>query len=433
MKIAFVVGYFPVLSETFIVNQIIGLIDRGHDVDIYAYQPGNTSQLHPDIIKYQLLGRTKFQPSIPQNFFWRLLKAVKLIIANFHKSPLVLLRSLNVFKYGRWAASLRLLYSVIPLLNTETYDIIHCQFGTLAREGMAWRDMGAIKGKLITSFRGYDISWFIHEYGEHIYDELFTKGDFFLANCKYFQTKAIRIGCEPQKIVVHGSGIDCSQFQLKKRLPPEPNGKIYLATTCRLIPKKGTEYSIRAVAKVAKIYPDIEYNIIGDGYLRDELAQLIQDLNVTAQVKLLGWKNQPAIIEVLDQAHIFLAPSITSDDGNQDAPLNTLKEAMAMGLPVISTQHGGIPELVEDGISGFLVPERDVDAIAEKLTYLIKHPEIWSQMGAAGRAYVETHYDMNKLNDELVQIYQQVIANNLPLLQPTLAVAGRLNYEASGS
>ncbi|QIR35475.1 colanic acid biosynthesis glycosyltransferase WcaL [Tolypothrix sp. PCC 7910] len=433
MKIAFVVGYFPVLSETFVVNQIIGLIARGHDVDIYAYQPGNTSQLHPDIIKYQLLARTHFQPTIPQNFFWRLLKAVKLIMTNFQKSPLVLLRSLNFFKYGRWAASLRLLYSVIPLLNTKTYDIIHCQFGTFARQGMAWRDMDAIKGKLITSFRGYDISWFVYEYGEHIYDELFVKGDFFLANCKYFQNKAIQLGCDAKKIVVHGSGIDCSQFHFKKRLPPEPQGKISIATTCRLIPKKGIEYSIRAVAKVAKIYPQIEYNIIGDGYLRADLQQLIQNLNVAEQVKLLGWKNQPAIIEILDQAHIFLATSITTDDGNQDAPLNTLKEAMAMGLPVISTLHGGIPELVEDGISGFLVPEKDVDAITEKLIYLIEHPEIWSQMGEAGRAYVEKNYDINKLNDELVQIYQQVIANNLLLLQPALTVAGRLKYEGSGN
>ncbi|OUL28391.1 colanic acid biosynthesis glycosyltransferase WcaL [Nostoc sp. RF31YmG] len=429
MKIAFVVGYFPVLSETFILNQIIGALDRGHEVDIYAYQPANTLKVHPNVKKYQLLNRTFYQPHVPPNHFSRLLKAIKLLIKNFYKNPLVLLRSLNFFKYGRWAASLRLFYSVIPLLESKSYDIIHCQFGTFAREAMIWRDIGAIKGKLITSFRGYDITWFVHERGEQIYDELFKKGDFFLANCKYFQKKAIQLGCDEQKIVVHGSGIDCSQFQFKLRLPPNANEKIYVTTTCRLIEKKGIEYSIRAVAEVVKTYPSIEYNIIGDGYLQADLQQLIEKLNVATQIKLLGWRNQPEIIEILDKSHIFIAPSVTTHDGNQDAPINTLKEAMAMGLPVISTLHGGIPELVEDGISGFLVPERDVDAIAEKLTYLIKHPEIWSQMGQAGRAYVEAHYDINMLNDELIQIYQRVSSNNLPLLEPALAVTRSLNSQ----
>ena len=119
-------------------------------------------------------------------------------------------------------------------------------------------------------------------------------------------------------------------------------------------------------------------------------------------------KNQQEIIEILDKSQIFVAPSVTASDGNQDAPINVLKEAMAMGLPVVSTYHGGIPELVEDGISGFLVPERDVDALAEKLGYLIEHPEIWPQMGKAGRAYVEKNYDINRLNDRLVEIYQQI-------------------------
>jgi colanic acid/amylovoran biosynthesis glycosyltransferase len=86
---------------------------------------------------------------------------------------------------------------------------------------------------------------------------------------------------------------------------------------------------------------------------------------------------------------------------------------MAMGLPVISTFHGGIPELVEDGVSGFLVPERDADAIAAKLSYLIKYPEAWPGMGRAGRARVEEKYDMNKLNDELVEIYQQLVNSDV--------------------
>jgi colanic acid/amylovoran biosynthesis glycosyltransferase len=410
MRIAFIVGPFPVLSETFILNQITGLLVRGHEVHIYGCKPDDTSKVHPDVEKYQLIGRTYYIPEIPKNYFLRFLKGLAFISTNFYKAPLVLLGSLNIFKYGKRAASMRLLYSVIPLLKSQPYDIIHCQFGMYGVDGMILRDVGAIKGKLITSFRGYDISWYVKACGENVYDKLFVKGDFFLANCEFFRKRAIQLGCDEKKIVVHGSGIDCSRFTYKPRYP-HPDG-IRIVTTGRLVEKKGIEYAIRAVAKVARLHQNIEYNIIGDGYLKEHLQQIISELNLADKVKLLGWKNQKEIIEILDKAHVFIAPSVTAEDGNQDAPVNTLKEAMAMGLPVIGTLHGGIPELVENGISGFLVPERDVDAIAEKVDYFIEHPEVWEQMGKAGRVYVEEHYDINRLNDELVEIYQQVVMSH---------------------
>jgi colanic acid/amylovoran biosynthesis glycosyltransferase len=412
MNIAFIVGQFPVLSETFILNQITGLISRGHKVDIYSYPTDDIDKVHPDVEKYELLKHTYYQPLVPENYLWRLIKGLELVFRHFLKAPLVFMRSLNIFQYGKRSASMRLLYAIVPLLDAEAYDIIHCQFGMYGIDGMIYRDIGAIKGKLITSFRGYDISWYVKECGEQVYNKLFAKGDFFLANCEFFRHRAIKLGCDEKKIVVHGSGIDCSKFTFKTRYP-HPDGKIRIATTGRLVEKKGIEYSIRAIAKLTNIHPNIEYNIIGDGYLKEHLQQLIEELSVTQQVKLLGWKNQKEIIEILDKTHLFIAPSVTAEDGNQDAPVNTLKEAMAMGLPVIGTLHGGIPELVKDGISGFLVPERDIDAISDKFSYFIEHPEIWEQMGLSGRSYVEKHYDINKLNDELVEIYRQVDNENL--------------------
>ena len=172
MKIAFIVGSFPVLSETFILNQITGLLVRGHEVHIYGSKPYETSKVHPDVEKYQLLERTYYIPQIPNNYFLRFLKGLGFIFSNFYKAPLVLLQSFNIFKYGKRAASMRLLYSVIPLLESQPYDIIHCQFGMYGIDGMILRDVGAIKGKLITSFRGYDISWYVKACEEDVYDEV---------------------------------------------------------------------------------------------------------------------------------------------------------------------------------------------------------------------------------------------------------------------
>ncbi|MEA5572772.1 glycosyltransferase [Calothrix sp. UHCC 0171] len=419
MKIAFIVEKFPALTETFILNQAIGLIECGHDVDIYASYRDDTEKVHPDVIKYDLLAHTYYLQKVPEKYFLRVLQAIWLIVKNINKAPLAVVRSLNFFKYGKSAISLRLFYSILAFLDSQPYDIIHCQFGMYGIEGMIFRELGAIQGKLITTFRGYDISWYVQEYGDDVYKELFRKGDLFLTNCNFFRDRAIKIGCKDSKIIVHGSGIDCDKFKFKKRYfnsivkshNQANNSKIQIVTTGRLIEKKGIEYSLLAVIKVLNIYQNVEYKIIGKGYLEEHLQKLIHEFAVGDKVQLLGWKNQQEIIDILDNSHIFIAPSVTSKDGNQDAPVNTLKEAMSMGLAVIGTHHGGIPELVEDGVSGFLVPERDVDAIADKIIYLIENPEICLSMGKAGRSYVEKHYNMHKLNQELVNIYQQVSGN----------------------
>ncbi|MGL4622330.1 glycosyltransferase [Chroococcidiopsis sp.] len=407
LKVAFIVNHFPLLSETFILNQITGLLERGHQVDIYTCTPGDLNKVHPDVEKYCLLERTYYLPEIPQNFLRRSLKAIGLLSINFTKAPAKLLRSLNGFKYGKSATSLRLFYAAIAGADKRAYDIVHCQFGTLSFWGMLFRTINAPQAKLIVSFRGYDISQFIQEHGDRIYDRTFIEADLFLPNCDFFKRRLLKLGCDEKKICVHYSGIDCDRFQYTPRYR-HSNQKICIATIGRLVEKKGIEYSIRAIAKIVKFCPNLEYKIVGCGALQTELEQLIQELDLTNIVHLLGKKDRQEIIEVLQASHIFIAPSITARDGNQDAPVNVLKEAMAIGLPVISTYHGGIPELVEDGVSGFLVPERDAEAIASKLQYLIANPEIWNIIGAAGRERVEKYFNMQNLNDELVYIYQKV-------------------------
>jgi colanic acid/amylovoran biosynthesis glycosyltransferase len=410
MKIAMLVWRFPVVSEPFILNQITGLIDRGHDVDIYPLngKPDKPGKIHPVIEAYKLLDRTYYPPERPENYLGRCLKGLGLVLKNRHRGSLSLLQIPKLFKYNHEVSSLKWLYRAMLFLDRQEYDIIHCQFGTLSAMALLFRDLVILPGKLIVTFRGIDISQHVKEKGDHVYDRLFAQGEFFLANCEFFRQKAIAIGCDPEKIVVHGSGLDCRQFAYKPRYFPA-DGIVRIATTGRLVEKKGIEYCIRAIAQIAPKHANIEFNIIGDGPLKADFEQLIQALNVGDRVKLLGWKQHQEIAEILDNCHLFLAPSVTAVDGNQDAPVNTLKEAMAMGLPVISTIHGGIPELVEDGVSGFLVQERDSNAIAQKLYYLIEHPELWEAMGRAGRQRVEEMYDKEKLNDELVQIYQSLL------------------------
>ena len=412
MKIAFLVGKFPVLSESFILNQIAGLLDRGHEVDIYALDgpADNGSKVHPIVTKYNLIERTYFSPIPPKDKADLTPNNDRFIKQIFQRNPEACQDLIDVAKHGKRAKRFRLLYKAVPFLEGKSYDIIHCQFGSIGLMGLLFRNLGLLKGKLITIFRGSDISKYLEKWGYNVYDRLFAEGDFFLTNCEFFRKRAIKLGCDEDKIVILGSGIDCNKFAFTPRHFPA-DGKVKIATTGRLVEKKGIEYGIRAMAILAETYPNIEYNIIGDGELREHFQKLITELNVGHIVKLVGWKQQEELIEILDNSHILIAPSVTAADGNQDAPVNTLKEAMAMGLPVIGTLHGGIPELIEDGISGLLVPERDSEAIAQKVSYLLEHPEIWTDMGKAGRDRVEEKYDMHRLNEQLVDIYKSVLSS----------------------
>jgi colanic acid/amylovoran biosynthesis glycosyltransferase len=407
MRVAFLVSHFPVLSETFILNQITGLIDRGHDVDIYTSKYCDAAKLHPDVEQYQLLRRTYCLPHEPRHPIARVLKGIGLFAAHVWQHPGAMLDALNVLKYGSMAASFWLVYTAIPLLNREPYDIIHCQFGTMGARGRLMHRLGG-GARLIVTFRGFDISSYLRQQGEQIYAPLFADADFFLTNCDFFKQRLLKLGCDRSKIAVHYSGIDCDRFRFTPRRFPA-DGIVRIACTGRLVEKKGIEYSIRAVAQAAEFYPQIEFQIIGEGELREPLQQLIDHLGIHDRVHLVGEKNQREIIEILDRCHLFIAPSVTAQDGNQDAPINVLKEAMAMGLPVVSTLHGGIPELVEDGVSGFLVPERDADALAARLRELIEHPARWAVMGRAGRDRVEQRFNLNLLNDELVALYQRLL------------------------
>ncbi|MBE9043776.1 glycosyltransferase [Pleurocapsales cyanobacterium LEGE 10410] len=407
LKVAFMVYEFPILSETFILNQIAGLIDRGCEVDIYAERRGNSDKVHPLVKKYHLLERAYYLPELPENLLARLIKGIKIIPKHIKVCPSQLRRSLYPFPLTDLTLSLWLLHTIIPNLDRD-YDIVHCQFGTQGFRGMAFRQVNVPQAKLITTFRGHDISSFVQQKGQDVYQQLFRYGDFFLTNCDFFRNKAISIGCPSDQIEVNRSGLDCDRFTYQPRSLPE-DGEIQIVTTGRLVEKKGIEYVIRAMAKLAPSYPHLRYKIIGEGHLRSYFTDLIQELNLTENVELMGWRNETEIVETLSNTHIFVAPSVTAADGNQDAPINVLKEAMAIGLPVISTYHGGIPELVEDGKSGFLVPERNAEALADKLGYLIEHPELWSDMGKEGREFVLQHYNLERINDDLMNIYRSLI------------------------
>jgi len=409
MKIAFIVNVFPALSETFILNQITGLIDLGHEVDIYSRWTPSKSKVHADVEKYKLCASTYYLNEVPEDKIKRILKALGLLAINFHKSPLTILNSLNIFKYGREALSLYLFYHAVVFLR-KRYDIIHCHFGPNGNFGSILKSIG-IKGKLVVVFHAHELTELLVREGSDIYNGLFLKADLIMPISNHWEKKLIELRCPADKIIVHHMGIDSDLFKFTE-LRNDGLGSINILTVGRLVEKKGVEVGVRAVALMLQKYPElvIRYSIVGDGILRNHLEALVKTLEISNNVRMLGPKTQDEVKKLMSESHIFVLPSITARNGDQEGIPVALMEGMATGLPVISTYHTGIPELVQDGRSGFLVPERDVDALAEKLEYLILHPEIWPEMGRAGRKYVEEHYDIKKLNKKLVKIYEDLLS-----------------------
>jgi len=408
MRVAYFVGGFPVISETFVVNQIAGMAARGCRVDIFATSAGTTTRLPEAVERHKLMERVH-RLDAPRNYLLRLYRIVTLLLVYGWRAPGAVMRSVNVARYGRSAATLGLLYAVLTLirLGARHYDVIHAQFGTYGPLALRLVETGALKGEIVTSFRGYDATKYLQA-NPHAYAALFQKGRLFLPVSHALAKRIAEAGCEPDRIHVHHSGIECARFRyLERKRPADEATSIVMIG--RLVEKKGIGYGIQAIARVIASGRSLSCTIIGAGPLRGELERLIRELGIGAHVRMVGSKSHHEVIQVLAQSHILMAPSVTAADGDEEGIPNTLKEAMAMGMPVISTVHAGIPELVEDGVSGFLVPEHNVEALADWLRRLVDHPETWAAMGRAGRRKIEAEFDTARLNDELLVLYKGML------------------------
>jgi len=198
-------------------------------------------------------------------------------------------------------------------------------------------------GALVTSSSSY---WYLRRQ-----KTLFEKGDLFLPRSEDTKKEMVDLGCKPEKIIVHYGGIDVNKFRFRKKPPDGEKVKILMCG--RFVEKKGFEYGIRAFAKLGKTHKNVALTLIGDGKLRKKMESLVDSLNLSDSVQFLGMLPHEEVQRQMEASDIFLSPNLAARNGDREGIPNTIKEAMATGLPVVSTYHAGIPELVIDGKSGF--------------------------------------------------------------------------------
>jgi colanic acid/amylovoran biosynthesis glycosyltransferase len=405
MKIAFLVDGFPKLSETFILNQITGLIDLGHRVEIFARFNPKEEQVHSEVVEYQLRKRTHYI-SPPKSNLKKKLKLLYLIIISLYKNPITIFNSIKFIVIDK-KGSFNQLYFSIPFIG-KSYDVLLCHFGPNGNIGIGLRDLKVIDCKIVTTFHAYDLTEVILKQGESYYKDLFLKGDVFLPISNFWKKKLIYLGCPEGKIKVHHMGIDTKRFDPVKRIF-KPGDAFKILTLGRLTEKKGHRIGIKAFKRLIENHKNVKYIIAGDGPLRLELESMVLDLGIETQVEFLGPVTGEVASELYKKVHVLLLPSLKAKNGDMEGIPLVLMEAQATGLPVVSSFHSGIPELVIDGKTGFLVPESDVEAITKKLEYLIEHSELMDSMGREGRKKVENEFNIESLNQELVTILQNFI------------------------
>lgn len=399
MRIAFLLGEFPALSETFILDQITALIDRGHRVSIFAERRSRDAAAHPAVLDYDLLARTRYE-CLPSHLWSRVTGLPAL-----WRWRRPAWRALNVFRYGGDASSLRLAWAVQMVDQPAEFDIIQCHFGALGLKAVRLREVGAISGRIVTSFHGEDVTNYPRQFPAGHYTPLFAHGDLFLPISARWHDDLALLGCPMDRVRVHRMGVDLAAFPTRVANTTERR-PLRILSVARMVEKKGLGDAIRAVAQLGGGY---EYVLVGDGPLRESLQALARGLPLTGTIRFTGPLTRRAIVDLLQTTDIFLAPSVTARNGDIEGIPVAIMEAMATGIPVVSTRHSGIPELVDDATAGFLVAEGDVPALTDRLSQLIADPALRARMGAEGRAIISRDYDVRSLTDRLVSHYEQLL------------------------
>ena len=405
MKIAYFVDKFPLVSETFVLTQVAGMIRRGHDVTIFANAIVKPDVMHPIIEQYQLMSKVVVRPVVRRQWSRRALQALSAFVAAVGAGrTLPALATLNAFRRGRTALGMHLLVRASAHFHDYRFDVLHCQFGELGIEVAALKNCGVLDGRLITSFRGADATIEAHRQLT-VYTELFRTGDCFLAVSGSIREKLLELGCPADKIRILRSGVDLSAFDY--RGPRGPHMPVRLVSIGRLAPTKGIEYALDAIRRLLDEGVALEYRIAGDGPRRQELEDKAARLGLESVVAFEGAVDRDRVVRILRDSDILIAPSVIAESGQTEGVPNVLKEAMACGVPAIGTRVGGVAELIEHGTNGFLVPQKDADAIADCIRTILDQQDSLPEILSRARESIERDYDLRRLNSDLENVYQR--------------------------
>jgi len=404
LKIAYIMSRFPHLPETFILREMIWIERSGWQISLYPLICQQQSVMHEEAREW--LKRAKCLPYI--NF--------QIIISNlviFARNPLLYLKTwLQIIKEN--ASSPKFLFrglvlfpKIVAMARTMQYENIshiHAHYAT--HPGLAaW---------IIHRLTGITYSITVHAHDIYVERPMLStkiKDSLFIIAISKFNREflAREVGeWAWEKIHVVHCGID-PQIYHKNNREDFKNKPFKIISIGSLQPYKGLEYLIEACSLINF---DFRCEIIGEGQQRSSLEAAIQHYGLQEKVALLGAKAQHEVVQILKEADCYVQPSVIQTDGKMEGIPVALMEAMSMGIPVVASRISGIPELVQPGISGTLVSERQPVEIAEAISYLHSNPDIAFQMADQGKELVMREFNLDTTCSELSSLFYQFIESS---------------------
>jgi glycosyltransferase involved in cell wall biosynthesis len=299
----------------------------------------------------------------------------------------------------------------LRLMEHQRPSLIHAHFGI---EGVSALPLAAeLEIPLVTTFHGFDATLKTRAMlGSPAYfrypllrRKLAREGDLFLCASAFIRQRLLAMGFPEARTHIHYIGVDCRAIRPREDSEEQP----VILHVARLVEVKGTSYLLRAFAALARRYDSVKLVIIGEGPLRRRLQALAASLGMHDRVEFLGALPHADVLSWARKAAMLVLPGIRTSTGREEGLGIVLLEAAATGLPIIGSRVGGIPECILDGRTGFLVPERDEHALAQRMTELLDDPLRRRQMGIAGRALVERQFDIHRQTEALESLYDSLV------------------------
>ncbi|MDO5057452.1 MAG: glycosyltransferase family 4 protein [Lautropia sp.] len=395
LAVGYVLKRYPRFSETFVVNEILALEAAGVSVEIFALGPVAETHFQEAISRVKAPVRRIRHQFHDTELYWQLLARAHDELPGFRKH-LALATQHDWVTVGQ---------GIVLAMKAREAGLrhLHAHFGTQA----------ATVARLAAAFADINYSFtahakdIYHRYDEPVHLDAKIRDAAFTVTVSDYNLKHLREQHGARQDNSHRiyNGLDLSAFPFHAPAAPPP----HVVAVGRLVEKKGFPLLVEAMGILRDRGVDCHCTLVGDGPLRGVLKARIAELKLQDRVHLTGVQTQPQVIRLLREAAMLAAPCIISEGGDRDGLPTILVEAMALGVPCISTQVVGIPELVRDQDTGLCIPPNSPEALADAIAELLQDPQKAARLARHARALIEDDYDVHQNTQRLRALFRQSI------------------------